>query len=54
MMRREGKETEKIKDKNSVRTHFGFSSGVRVAVKQNTAHWHFRYHAKSYIKLQCC
>lgn len=54
MMRREGKETAKIKDKNSVRTHFGISSGVRVAVKQNTAHWHFRCHAKSYIKLQHC
>lgn len=44
----------KIKDENSLRTHFGISSGVRVAVKQNTAHWHFRCHAKSYIKLQHC
>lgn len=35
-------------------TPFGISSGARVAVKQNTAHWHFRCHAKSYIKLQHC
>lgn len=51
MMMREGKQTEKLRIKILSELTL-VSSGVRVAVKQNTAHWHFRCHAKSYIKSQ--